>query len=75
MEININDQTFFIDEKIWNKHIVMHPVRPIDALKSNIRIVLDDNNITSANIEKLILNEYEMLSNINTIVEKARGIF
>lgn len=70
--IMFNGNEYQIDFSVWEKHLLMHPVRPEEALNSNMFICLSGKrNIVSKDIEKVILDEYYVHSNIDKIITEA----
>lgn len=75
MKIIINDSEYVIKDDIWEKHILMHPIRSKEALISNIKIVFDNRKFSSKDIENLIMNEYSLQMNMADIITNAREIY
>lgn len=51
--------------------VLMHPVRPEEALASNLRIIYGNDLVTSEDIESTIIDEYKMQINFADGLEKA----
>lgn len=71
----INNIEYEIDRDIWEKHIRMHPIRPMDALTHNLRVAGGKAPYTSEKIEKVILDEYNVCVNMSSILNKAEKIY
>lgn len=74
MKLIIHNKIYNISDLIWEKHLAIHPVRPKDALLNNIDVVLD-NTFSEADIEKLIIDEFNVHSNFGNIVAEARNMY
>ena len=72
MDLIIQSKKYTIKNDIWEKHVLMHPVRPKEALMSNIKVVFYKKEYTSTDIEQMILDEYSVHNNITNILIKAR---
>lgn len=74
MKLIINDEIYNISDSLWEKHLKMHPCRPKDALLNNIEVVLGS-TFSSKDIEKLIIDEFNIHSNFADIVSEARDMY
>lgn len=70
-EFVFNSRSYLIDDSIWKKHLLMHPVRPEEALASNLRIIYGNDLVTSEDIESTIIDEYKMQTNFADSLEEA----
>lgn len=71
----INNLEYEIDSEVWEKHVAMHPIRPMDVLAHNLRVAGGKAPYTSEIIEKVILDEYNMHINFSSILNKAEKIY
>ena len=71
MKISILGNTYHIKDSVWKKHLQMHPVRPLEALKSNVRMALNSDSLDDEKIEAVIMDEYRVYANINVIISRA----
>ena len=74
-EFVFNNRNYLIDDSIWEKHLLMHPVRPEEALSSNLRIIYGNDLVTSEDIESTIIDEYKMQTNFADSLEEAEKIY
>lgn len=70
-EFVFNSRSYLIDDSIWEKHLLMHPVRPAEAFASNLRIIYGNDLVTSEDIESTIIDEYKMQTNFADSLEEA----
>ncbi len=68
--------TFHINKELYEKHYAMHPIRPEEALQSELPVCYGHGTpVTEKMIEKVIEDEYEIANNIGNIINEARGKF
>lgn len=72
VKISYNNKNYDLSDEIWSKYCEMHPVRTMEALLSTLKICYPKSEPAQTEIEKLVLQEYELYSNMELIVEKAR---
>lgn len=73
MNICYQNEIYCIPNDVWEKHKQMHPVRTEEALVRNIDICRDDKDkITAEFIVKVIEDEYNVSTNMESILNEAR---
>ena len=77
-KVSVNNEIYLLDAEIWEKHVKMHPVRSLDAFLANCRICFGsdyENLHSSSQLEKMILDEYNIHNNMNEIAKEAIYVY
>lgn len=70
--VNFNGIEYALDDKLWKKHVAMHPNRSEEALQSNLFVCLNNKkNVCTKDIEKVIEDEYYIHSHMDEIIAEA----
>ncbi len=68
--------SFYIKKEIYDKHCAMHPIRPEEALQSELSICYGYGTpVTEEMIERVIEDEFVVANNIEDIIRKARELY
>ena len=73
--IVINNKPYSIKKAMWEKHLAMHPVRPVDALASSLYVMYGERQYDVHEIEKLINDEYNMSIEFGNTVIRAEELY
>lgn len=74
-----NEKEYSISKTVWDHYCEMHSKRSEDALASDIRknYLLDNIEPTSADVEAMIMEEYDALMQLNIpqLIQEARSLY
>ena len=75
MIIVLKDKNYTLNDEVWRHYLLMHPVKSLQSLASDVKITFGDQPFSSKEIEEMIEDEYNVQMHINESVSKARDQF